>query len=283
MSRGYRLFVLALGLILCGAKPPKEQAKSKPTAQPTQQAAAGSYAPYSGYNPDSCYQAKDHDAADLCAQWRASIAAEKAAHEARRATDWAIVATFLSALSIAAVAWALKLTVDSNGIAKQTLETEKASVAEANRPWLMPQIVRIGKVSDGEFEGGIFFAAEMRNSGVRPTICLYLRADVETSISATDSPPFPQCAVEDHHGYAAPGGIALTSVRPVSKEIVENWKEGKLCLWMRLIAQYSEPGLPGRPYRTEIVYRFDYTGMVLGPDNTLAPNFSAIIHKANAA
>lgn len=55
---------------------------------------------YGGYDPDPCYHAKDHDAADLCAQWRSAIAAEKTAHEARRATSWAIVATFLSAATV---------------------------------------------------------------------------------------------------------------------------------------------------------------------------------------
>ena len=95
--RGYRLFVLALGLILCGAQPPKEQTQGKPSAHETEQPASKPYAPYPGYNPDPCYQAKDHDTADLCAQWRAAIAAEKAAKEAGRSTDWSIFATFLSA------------------------------------------------------------------------------------------------------------------------------------------------------------------------------------------
>lgn len=116
MLRGYRRVILAaLGcLILCGAKPPTEQgdggkrarstapapqnpATPSPTPSATQ---AAQFSPYSGYNPDPCYHAKDHDAADLCAQWRASIAAEKAAHEARRSTLWSIIATFLSAATV---------------------------------------------------------------------------------------------------------------------------------------------------------------------------------------
>nr|GLK21708.1 hypothetical protein GCM10017606_25350 [Microbacterium terregens] len=50
---------------------------------------------------DACYRAEDHDTADLCAQWRAALAAEKAAHEARRATNWTIGATLASILAIA--------------------------------------------------------------------------------------------------------------------------------------------------------------------------------------
>lgn len=56
------------------------------------------FTPYQGYDPDPCYHAKDHDAADLCAQWRAALAAEKSSQEARRATNWSIVATILSAI-----------------------------------------------------------------------------------------------------------------------------------------------------------------------------------------
>jgi hypothetical protein len=75
------------------------QATATPSPSPSA-SPAEEFAAYSGYDPDPCYHAKKHDAADLCAQWRASIAAEKAAHEARRSTNWSIVSTFLSALTI---------------------------------------------------------------------------------------------------------------------------------------------------------------------------------------
>lgn len=93
--------ILAFGwLILCGAQPPKEQPKSANGSQPTAPAVVAPFVPYPGYNPDPCYYAQGHDAADLCAQWRAAVAAEKAAHEARRAGNWSVVATLLSALAI---------------------------------------------------------------------------------------------------------------------------------------------------------------------------------------
>lgn len=116
MSRGYRgIIVAAFGwLILCGANPPSEHPQSSksaqesaPTPQPTiapTPAPAASPTPkftaYGGYNPDRCYHAEDHDAADLCAQWRAAVAAEKAAHEARRSVTWSIVASLLSFATI---------------------------------------------------------------------------------------------------------------------------------------------------------------------------------------
>lgn len=116
MPRGYRCIVFAAvgWLALCGAKPPAEQPNrpnstqegapaAHPTPTPTPDLATNpstNFTAYPGYDPDPCYHAKDHAAADLCAQWRASIAAEKAAHEARRATNLAWASTILSALAI---------------------------------------------------------------------------------------------------------------------------------------------------------------------------------------
>lgn len=112
MLRGYwRIVLAAVGwLILCSAQPPAKQAEGgggtqeagiatqtiatpapAPSASPT-----SAFTAYPGYNPDPCYRAKDKDAADLCAQWRAAIAGEKAAHEARRANLFSMIAASLS-------------------------------------------------------------------------------------------------------------------------------------------------------------------------------------------
>jgi hypothetical protein len=139
MPRGYRyVIVAAVGwLTLCGAQPPAKQAerasgadKATPAATaatpPPLSAAspAPKFAAYRGYDPDPCYHAEDKDAADLCAQWRSAIAGEKAAHEARRASTWSIVATFLNALGLLAVGVALYLTVQSNRIARDTAKRQ---------------------------------------------------------------------------------------------------------------------------------------------------------------
>lgn len=112
MSRGNWSYIVALGwLILCGAHPPQEKTKGAESTQQVAPAVAAptplvtasptrDFAAYPGYNPDPCYQANDHNAADLCAQWRSAIAAEKAAHEARRATNWSIIATLLGASTV---------------------------------------------------------------------------------------------------------------------------------------------------------------------------------------
>jgi hypothetical protein len=109
------IIVAAFGwLSLCGANPPAQYTNGHSAAHNTSQTPSAvasplprlatspsdKFAPYGGYNPDPCYKAQSHDAADLCAQWRAAIAAEKAAHEARRTSTWSIVATVLSAIAV---------------------------------------------------------------------------------------------------------------------------------------------------------------------------------------
>jgi hypothetical protein len=116
MLRGYRrIIIAAVGwLTLAAAQQPAEHKNSNQSGAQTTKTAKSSLPPaeassvnevdnftaYPGYNPDPCYRAKSHDKADLCAQWRAAIAAEKSAHEARRATNWSVAATFLSFIAV---------------------------------------------------------------------------------------------------------------------------------------------------------------------------------------
>lgn len=101
------MLVLAFGLILAGAQQPGERAKHTERAQAAAPETATpspepqpTYKPYAKYNPDPCYRADNHDTADLCAQWRAAIAAEKAANEARIATIAAIVGTIFGLATV---------------------------------------------------------------------------------------------------------------------------------------------------------------------------------------
>jgi hypothetical protein len=136
MPRGYRLVICAaFGLALTAAQQPPEQKKNATApAQPKPSVTAQTpYAPYANLNADACYKARDHDAADLCAQWRAALAAEKAAHESRRATTWSIVATVLSAFAVAGLAITIWQSRGALGVArKSNLITQRAS-ARATR------------------------------------------------------------------------------------------------------------------------------------------------------
>jgi len=110
MLRGYRGVILALGLILAGANQPDKDTEAGKGAQqykPAPKLATAPspspeppYRPYADRYADTCYKAQNHDTADLCAQWRAALAAEKAADEARLATIAAVIGTFLSLATV---------------------------------------------------------------------------------------------------------------------------------------------------------------------------------------
>ncbi len=123
MPRSYRCIIVALvgWLSLAAANPPTENkqqetktAKGEPPPPP--------FRPHPNLNEDTCYYAKDHDAADLCAQWRAANAAEKAARETQRATTWSIVGTILSGLALGALLWTLRQTERALTHARQVSE-----------------------------------------------------------------------------------------------------------------------------------------------------------------
>lgn len=73
----------------------------------------------------------------MCAQWRAALAAEKAAHEARRATTWSVFATFLSFAGLCGLIWTIWQTQGSLGEARRgnriTLLVEKRARRESHK------------------------------------------------------------------------------------------------------------------------------------------------------
>lgn len=129
-----RIIIAAVGwLILAAANHPAERSGSKAganqaspaprtTATPSPSPAPSPSAPFAAYSPydaEGCYRAKDSNAANLCAYWRAAVAAEKSAKEAHRATNWAIVATVLSGCAFLAILWSLRQTHGALGEARR--------------------------------------------------------------------------------------------------------------------------------------------------------------------
>lgn len=110
-GRNWRVGFALIGLfVLTGAQQkPEERQTNASGGQASNapiEAAAPSEAPESPHRPypnrysDACYNADKYENADLCAQWRAAIATEKAANEARIATIAAIIGTVLSLVTV---------------------------------------------------------------------------------------------------------------------------------------------------------------------------------------
>ena len=97
------LGLAALGLAV-SQQPSEQQQDHHATGNAPQSVAAETpYVAYPNLYAESCYEAPNHDAADLCAQWRAALAAEKAAKASESAVAWSIIATVLSAMGLLAL------------------------------------------------------------------------------------------------------------------------------------------------------------------------------------
>ena len=133
LRRNWGVLVAVAGLALAGAAPTKEDGVSKDAAAQVGPPAAPTlnYAPHPNVKADNCYQAKDHDAADLCAQWRAALAAEKSANFTWWGNLIGGAAALFSAASVILVIFALRQTEkslkaarDANSIAREIGEAQ---------------------------------------------------------------------------------------------------------------------------------------------------------------
>ena len=145
MSGGDRRFILAVGLglvsvwsafigaygaaVLGGWQPQKSSDQSYYAEGPdgSDTSTLNTFATYGDLEKSACYSAKNHDTADLCAQWRAALAAEKAASAARDAVTWTIISTLLNSIGLGALIVtiaqgrkALKRARQANKIARDT-------------------------------------------------------------------------------------------------------------------------------------------------------------------
>lgn len=175
MLRGYRLLILALGLILCAASGPQKPSQQQATNAPTEQASQAAFTPYPDLNAESCYHANDHDRADLCAQWRAALAAEKSTLEAHRATNWAIVGTVLSAIGLGAILWSLGQTERALAASKEANDITRETSIHQLRAYV--------GFYDWDFEIKITkatFEVSIKNFGQTPALNLQVRRVLTT-------------------------------------------------------------------------------------------------------
>lgn len=156
-----RILILAAfaWLVLAAAAQPGHHGNN--SAAPHQGQHAGpAYAPYPDLNSNACYQARDHDQADLCAQWRAAMAAEKAAEASESANRWAMWGTFLSAIALAALLITLYQTERSLKIARQSMDGQL-------RPWIDVTMEAEGVALSGD-RATVSFTLILKNIGHSP-------------------------------------------------------------------------------------------------------------------
>lgn len=100
-------------------------------SSPSETPAAAPYTPYPRVNDPHCYEASDHDAADLCAQWRAAIAAERAANGAGLANWIGATSAVLSFISTVLVLIALAQTRTANKFSQMEYDASREEAKTA--------------------------------------------------------------------------------------------------------------------------------------------------------
>lgn len=177
MLRGYRLYIAALGLALTGAAPPNEKPVGKAPAQQVSPSPSPTpdYSPYPDKQAESCYDSKDHDTADLCAQWRAAVAAEKAANIGYWGNWIGALGGLLSFASVVLVIFALRQTERSLESAKEANKIAKDIAARQLRAY-----VSVSKIAVSPFKAGYLpmFYLELTNNGQTPAKDIMLISQV---------------------------------------------------------------------------------------------------------
>lgn len=84
------------------------------------------YRPFASVRDDRCYFAADHDAADLCAQWRAAYAAERSAEAATTANSLSSIAMLLSLAGFLGLLFTIRQTTGA-------LAEQRRSFADSRR------------------------------------------------------------------------------------------------------------------------------------------------------
>jgi hypothetical protein len=121
-----------------------------------------------------CYRETVHDRADLCAQWRAVLAAETAASSSGRANTIAIVSSIFSLLGIIGLLVTLWLTRTANTLSRRAAEAAEKTMRDAReigeaqaRCYLSIEAVM---TYISESDGRPRIMVSIRNSGASPAL-----------------------------------------------------------------------------------------------------------------
>jgi len=178
----------------------------------TENASAPAYAAYPEPNSSDCYKAQNHDSADLCAQWRAAIAAERAANASWWGVFWVVIGTALSGAGLFALLAALNQTERSLREAARANDIAKDNTAIENRAWIFPVgQADIARISDMA-KGNVFFHFRRGWDNVGKTPALNCKALSRTyQIRAGEPLPdhFDSSFPADHPGTVIGPGLPV--------------------------------------------------------------------------
>jgi len=171
--------VLIFGMAMqAEAKPSATgRAKATPAAVASPQPAPSPEPPFVAHRDPldaRCYRETDHDRADLCAQWRAALAAESAAWNSHQANIIAMVSTAVGLFGIIGLLITLRLTRTANALSRRAAEAAEKTMLDSrqigeaqSRCYLSIEAVR---AYISEADGRPRLLVSIRNSGASPAL-----------------------------------------------------------------------------------------------------------------
>lgn len=139
------------------------------------------FAAFPSLSLDKCYLAPDHDAADLCAQWRAALAAEKAASAAWWAVCWTIIGAILSGFGLGALLITL-------GQTERSIKQSNEAIRLENRAWMGSGNPEILKLINPETKAvlGASVSFPFENVGSTPALKVAALLQVQSADAASN-------------------------------------------------------------------------------------------------
>ena len=278
MLRGYRLALTALigFLALCGASPPSEKSKQPEAGQEQQSAppVTPDYAPYPNKYADACYRAESHDTADLCAQWRAALAAEESAEIAWWGNWLSVIGASLTLVGTGFIYWTLRETrrtanaavsaVDEAGRAADAAHEANRIMREAERAWIVHNGYEHGEFIDGthgqeRIARGFAIILVWTNVGKTPAT--HVTANTDRRLTPRNSPvPHFDVAMTDIEPVVIGPTARITSAMVVlnDAETVKFMAGEALYIYVRI--EYSDASGLGA-FVSEGCYRITYDGI----------------------
>lgn len=262
MLRGYRLFILAVGLALAGpgygqeASGDQQKTRNQIDTQLERIAAAIEKQPVASAPDSGCEPGQENRQSDLCAQWKAADAAAESA----RWAFWTFFAT-IAGLAIGggtllaawrAAHWAKKAadhTQTGTIEAKRAADAAEKSVAETRRIgeaqvrcYLSAEKARIVQLQDGK----IIAYCTIRNTGSSPAIDVRMDGDLSIYDVTANKGAILRAV---HHEKAYPAyGISPAvekELGPLTLELVEEDKrphlhQPKTLVTLRITARFED-------------------------------------------
>jgi hypothetical protein len=261
MPRSNRGFVLAIGfglvafvslflgaycyaLLIDGREQQAgEQAQRDDRPDPRDSSTTATFAAYPDLKKGACYQANNHDTADLCAQWRAAFAAEQAARTAEQSLSLNIVGMLLSGIGLGALLitigqgrTALRRARKANRISERTARRDL-------RAYVDFETIRLAREQHQPCEDGfewVGIKVVLRNYGRTPAENMVILASYSISGLGNDVVDLGEVAKDGIGGITPNDYLRWRDFHPVPVGTYDKIRAGEATLGASISINYDD-------------------------------------------